>query len=392
MADLCAPPSSSGLAGRLLADTDCQALGLVERGYAALSAPGGSVGTALTGLMTVAVALFGVRLLLGRGLALGDTVGLAVRLGVVLLLAGSWGMWGTVVYDLLARAPTAVAGDLLRGIGAGEPLAGVQAVLDRIEAASVGFRTRAGIASPLVGGPAATAAVLSMSALLLTVSTVGLLVVARVVLALLLAIAPVMAGLLLFRSTQGMAEGWLRAMVGAALVPLGVLVLAAIELALLGPLLSRLLAAQAAGRFEPGDVTPIGLVTVVFALAMLAAARAGAQIARGIRLPERADAGPATVEARVIERDIQGGGAGVTPAAAQLAQVLQGLARRDEAANAPGSSSRAVVAALTRVSPAGERVLAPTGAAATGYAGPSGSRATMVRAPRRTRAAARRDG
>ncbi len=35
--DLCSAAGQSGLIARTLADTDCQAVGLVERGYAALA-------------------------------------------------------------------------------------------------------------------------------------------------------------------------------------------------------------------------------------------------------------------------------------------------------------------------------------------------------------------
>ena len=80
---LCAKPAVPGLAAQLLADIDCQAFGLVERGYAALAAPSGPASVALTGLLVIAVALLGYRLLLGRGI-LSDSVGLVVRIGIVL--------------------------------------------------------------------------------------------------------------------------------------------------------------------------------------------------------------------------------------------------------------------------------------------------------------------
>ncbi len=78
MQSFCAPSSADRFAARLLADADCQAFGLVERGYAALAEPGGTVSLALTGLLVIAVAFFGYRLLLGRGLLLSDAVGLTV--------------------------------------------------------------------------------------------------------------------------------------------------------------------------------------------------------------------------------------------------------------------------------------------------------------------------
>lgn len=392
MVGFCAAPAAAGLAAKLLADTDCQAFGLVERGYAALSAPGGAVQAALTGLLTVAIALFGYQLLLGRGLALGDAVRLAIKVGVVLLLATSWESWQSLAYDSLARAPTRVAAELTTSIGAPEPMAGLQRALDRLEGANGGWRERAGIASPLAGGPPATAAMLNISALVLTLTTVGLMVIARVVLALLLAIAPAMAGFLLFRSTRGLAEGWLRAMIGAALVPLAVLVLFAVELSILNPLLDRLATEQAGGKFEGASVTPIGLVVLIFGLAILAAVRAAATIANGLRLP-RGGSGAPVIEARVIERAAPGSTAALAaPAALRLTQALETLSRRE--GSAPGATARTVTAALAsaerRGGGTGERGTAVNGAmtAITSFVP---GRPTMLRAPRRTRAAARRD-
>ena len=203
-----ASTTTDRFAERLLADTDCQAFGLIERGYAALAQPGGTVSTALTGLLVIAVALFGYRLLLGRGLALNDAVGLTIKIGIVLMIAGSWESWQALAYQGLARAPSQVASEMLVGIGSPPPLESLQSSLDDLTSASTGYRSRAGIASPLVGGPAAAGAVLNLSAVILTLSIVGLLVATKVVLAVLLAIAPAMAGLILFNSTRGMAQGW----------------------------------------------------------------------------------------------------------------------------------------------------------------------------------------
>lgn len=384
--EACAPPAVPGLAARLLADTDCQAFGLVERGYAALAQPGSPISALLTGLLVLAVAVFGYRLLLGRGLHLSDAIGLTVKIGVVLVIATSWASWQTLAYDSLARAPTRIAGELLNGINARDPLVSLQSALNGLEAAGVGYRTRAGIASPLVGGPAAAAMTLNISALLLTLAIVGVLVVARVVLALLLAIAPVMAGFILFDGTRGMAEGWLGAMVAAALAPLFVLTLAAVELAIMVPLITRLLAEQTAGRFDTASVTPIGLVALVFAIAMLVAVRAGGRIARGIRLPREAVlrklAEPGTLQPSLAPETL----IAAQSSAARVAQALDGVARRES--DTRGTSSRFVVAALgsnaNRASRSGD--MSAQGAGALGKQNPP-----LRRAPRGSRAASRRD-
>ena len=280
----CTAPENPGLITGLLADTDCQAFGLVERGYAALSAPGSATGTTITSLMVIAVAFFGYQLMLGRGLRLADLTGLALRLGVVVLLAASWSTLQGAAYDTLARAPTRVAEQMITALNVQPPLQGVQNALDKIEAASVGWRERAGIASPLVGGPPTTAMTLNIAAFLLTMTTAGLLVISRIVLALLLALTPVLAGFLLFNATRGLLEGWLRALLAAALVPVGVLTLTAVELAIITPMLDRILLQQAGGQYLPESVTPLGLVSLVFTAAIIASLTALRSIANGIRL------------------------------------------------------------------------------------------------------------
>ena len=390
MQSFCAPAVSDKFAERLLADTDCQAFGMVERGYAALSQPGGTISTGLTGLMVIAVAFFGYRLLLGRGIALRDALDLTVKLGVVLVVATSWEAWQAIAYQGIAQVPTQVATEMLSGIGSRPPLESLQQTLDALANASVGYRTRAGIASPLVGGPAAAAAVLNLSALVLTLSTVGLLVAARVVQAILLAIAPAMAGMLLFDAPRGMAQGWIGAIIGAALAPLFVLLVAAVEFAILTPMIQRLLAEQAAGTFENASVMPIGLVAVVFVFAIVIALRAAGRIGNGIRLAQRRRADPMTTMIDQQSKIDQQRAEAAQPAL-RIVQALEQASRRDGRSAQPGiaavSGARSSASARMR-----------DGAGSSGQPAtivttlPILARPTRMRsAPRRSRAAARRD-
>jgi type IV secretion system protein VirB6 len=393
MQSFCTPSAADRFATRLLADTDCQAFGLVERGYAALAQPGGTLSTALTGMLVIAVAFFGYRLLLGRGILLSDAVGLTVKIGVVLLIATSWQSWQALAYNGLARAPTEVAGEMLVGIGAPPPLQSLEKALDDIAAAGVGYRSRAGIASPWVGGPAAAAMTLNVSAVILTLATVGILVAARVVLAILLAIAPAMAGLLLFNSTRGMTQGWLGAMAAAALAPMFVLLVAAVEFAILSPMIGRLLAEQAAGNFETATVMPIGLVTIVFGIALVIAVRSGARIGYGIRLardrsslapeavvPGQASAAPGPQQNLLLPAP--------SPPPA-TARALESIARRESPAMTGRSSSMARLTPSRGMSAVrdGGAAASTTNVVSLRSEGPGRMRNT----PRRSRAAARRD-
>ena len=390
---VCAPPAIDRFASRLLADTDCQAVGMVERGYAALAQPGGTVSTALTGLMVIAVAFFGYRLLLGRGVILSEAVGLTVKLGIVLMLATSWASWQALAYDGVARAPSEVASEVLVGIGAPPPIVSLEDALDNLTAATSGYRSRAGIASPLVGGPAAAGAVLNISAILITLSTVGILVASKVVLAILLAIAPAMAGFILFNATRGLALGWLGAMVAVAIAPAFALLVAAIEFAILTPMIARLTAEQAAGTFENSSVMPIGLVVVVFVIALIFALRSATQIARGLFHNSRAPIVTETVAMsgrsaadRAAHPIVMVG----TPAP-RVSRALEAMARRDAGPQPPGGG-RATVSVRASSAARDATGASPAAAPVSTNILPFNRRSPQLRSvPRRSRASARRD-
>ncbi len=390
---VCAPPAVDRFASRLLADTDCQAMGMVERGYAALAQPGGTVAVALTGLMVIAVAFFGYRLLLGRGALLSDAVGLAIKIGIVLLIATSWASWQALAYDGVARAPSQIASEMLVGIGSPPPIESLENTLDNLTSAAVGYRSRAGISSPLVGGPAAAAATLNISAILVTMSTVGILVATRVVLAILLAIAPAMAGFILFDGTRGLALGWLGAIAAVAIAPAFALLVAAIEFAILSPIIARLLSEQAAGIFEIESVMPIGLVTVVFVIALIFALRAASQISWGLLHSRRAEATVTSTETtagRSATDRSQPTAVVIAAPTPRVSRALEAISRRDgtpQAAAAQRStlSVRATSAARDSGSPR-----APTPSDSNII--PFNRRSPQLRSvTRRSRASARRD-
>ena len=391
---VCAAPAIDRFASRLLADTDCQAMGLVERGYAALAQPGGTVSTALTGLMVIAVAFFGYRLLLGRGMILADAVGLAIKLGVVLMLATSWASWQALAYDGVARAPSQIASEMLVGIGSPPPIESLENALDNLTASTVGYRSRAGIASPLVGGPAAAGAVLNISAILITLSTVGVLVATRVVLAILLAIAPAMAGFILFEGTRGLALGWLGAIVAVAIAPAFALLLAAIEFAILNPMIARLMSEQAAGTFENSAVMPIGLVTIVFVIATFFALRAVGQMTHGLVQARRSSSNvvpTADTPAQRADQRMPASQVIVTAPTPRVARALESISRRDGGTPQLAASPRSTVS-LRASSTARDASNAPLATSSDAAILPFNRRSPQLRSvTRRSRASARRD-
>src|SRR5690606_3000691 len=63
----------------------------------------------LAGLLTLFVALYGIRLLFGHGGEPRDLVGAVLKIGIVLTIAVSWPAWRIVAYDTVLHGPAEIA-------------------------------------------------------------------------------------------------------------------------------------------------------------------------------------------------------------------------------------------------------------------------------------------
>ena len=73
-----------------LAHLDCQAQTLGSFGFQALSSPGSPAATVLTALLTLFIAIYGIRLLFGPANQPADLINAALKVGIVLTIALSW--------------------------------------------------------------------------------------------------------------------------------------------------------------------------------------------------------------------------------------------------------------------------------------------------------------
>ena len=181
------------------------------------------------------------------------------------------------------------------------------------------------------------------------------------------------------------------------LVPLGVLALGAIELAILSPLLERMLAHEASELYDLADVTPIALVVIIFSLAILVAARALSRIAGGIRLrgsaiaSRAADSMPSITRIAPDQVTILAGSAALPQPA--IARALENAARRDSQYDARRTVAAALRGGSVREGPLNERsrAAAPGRSEASPITGARIATPARSTLPRASRAAARRD-
>lgn len=293
--------------GNVVAYADCQALSLGEAGFRALGS-GSPFGTALTGLLTIYVALIGYRLLLGGDITIRNTLSVALRLGIVVALATQWSAYRVLVFDVATKVPQEVAATALGQAGlASQGTSNLTSRIDdvRISIEEIGQATAtspqgaasqpppiAGQTSPAALAPAAmgspqpslgTSGALAVGTLAIT-ALAGLLSV-RVPMALLLALGPAFIAFLLFDGTRGLFNSWARGLAGTVIGALAVPATLALELAIIEPQV-RALRDLVAAR-EPLGTLPLEILatTGVFALVMIAALAAAVRAAAGFHLP-----------------------------------------------------------------------------------------------------------
>lgn len=360
MVCLAPSPATEFLRGVLDA-VDCQAQAIGTEGYQALAAPGSTPSLVLTSLLTLFVALFGYRMLFGYVPGVRDGVLALVKIGIVLTLAASWPAFRTLAYDVVFRGPAELAAEIgrpagLPGAGGGlvERLQGADTALIALAIVGTGEPGAARPQSvPATPPPPVTgfdALALGGARVMFLVGVIGALASVWLVAGLLLALGPVFVAFLLFEGTRGLFEGWIRVLAGAALGALGTAVALGVELALLEPRFADLLARRAAAEAIPGAPTELLVVTLVFALTLLAMLFAVGRVALGFRLPRVWRSLPAQLAEAVRGGDARQVGIARAPSAAPAATQSRAAAIVDAVAASQRREAMLVPAATAEPS------------------------------------------
>ncbi|MFZ4747503.1 MAG: type IV secretion system protein [Sphingomonas sp.] len=298
----------------MLGYIDCQAQTIGESGYAALAVPGSSAGLVLTGALTIFIALFGYRMILGEIPGIRDSLLAIIKVGIVLTLATSWSAFRPLVYDVAVKGPAALTADIggpsaLPGAGGGL-VDWLQAVDDSlVQLGIIGTGPPQGQLAPVPApsplpsaqtpspqpqllpqlqrrawDPVRDTALIDNARTLYLTSAIGALAAVQLIAGLLLALGPFFVIGLFFDATRGLFVGWVRGLIGVTLAATSTAIILGVELALLGPWLANVLASRNAEISTPSVPVELFVVTLVFAVVLLAGLIASAIVARGFSL------------------------------------------------------------------------------------------------------------
>jgi type IV secretion system protein VirB6 len=266
-----------------LSSIDCQVNQGVASAYGRLFATGGIFGVALTALLTIYVALIAFGFLTGRmRMTLPALAPKAVTLALVLTFATSWQAYDVVIHGLLTAGPDQIAATFMGASGGATHaftsrldvlFAHTIEAAQSVSALNPEAAQNAGIAKSLVWA----------SGLTLLFTTLGLLVAARVILALLLGLGPVFVVLALFDMTRGLFDAWLRTTVAVAFAPMLIVLAGSGVMALLAPMIAAIVQDPADAVQTLRPIVMLFLGVAIYVLLLIAAVWTAISLTRGWR-------------------------------------------------------------------------------------------------------------
>jgi type IV secretion system protein VirB6 len=242
---------------------DCQSQVIGSYGYGALSDPDSMVSLALTGLLTLCVAIYGLRLTLGHAMVGRDLAGELVRVAIVLTLATSWPAWRVIGYDMVIHGPQEVANVIGHSANLPGSKGDLLSRLQRVDDAMAALNQR-GVGRPGVAN--GDWFQLGFARVAFLIGTLGPLALLRLTAGILLAIAPLIAGLLLFGVTRSIFVGWAKGLVTTFLAMMALSLVLSAELALIEPWLRDVIRLRIANEQTLDAPIEILIMTLSFAL------------------------------------------------------------------------------------------------------------------------------
>lgn len=263
-----------GLAADILQKVDSVTLSYTAQSYQAIVA---RHSTELHLLLVVYIGLYGIAVL--QGILPGTVQQMSrhiLKAFIAFELATNWGTFTIFFYNVFTSGPDKLTGALTGGINPSQQLG---ALFDVGMDCAARIFQKAGILSPSI---MVTGVLVVVGTILLTGYALFLLVLSKLGLAILLSLAPLFITFALWRSTQGLFQGWINYLVNFALIPVLTYALLALVLAIMqGAALKIEQAGESVGMY---DVLPYLLIGCISTLLFAQVNRIASALGGGIAL------------------------------------------------------------------------------------------------------------
>lgn len=281
--------------GRLLEALTAAGQNFSQRAYTIV---GNEIMPLLTIMLIAYVAYYGLQLVMGTArVSVGEIVGRVARMLIIYAFVSQWGAFQTFFYDWLNTTPEAIGRALLRASNSGitEPTDGLSEIWKTANKAATAFSEQSGYFTVL---PGLIGFLIMLAVGLFIAVALAILVLAKVMMWVLLATAPIFIACLLFNSTRQYGMSWFQQVLTYALIPMFVYVVAAFLITTMQDELRKVAQAADAHDIQLSDISAFLLICaagafVLFNVQSLAQGITGG-IATGVGNVARAAVGAAT--------------------------------------------------------------------------------------------------
>ena len=235
-------------------------------------------------MMILSITLYGLAMIKGWiATSLQEAIKHIFMAVIVYLFATQVGLFTDITYDLFTNAPNQIMGKVLSHSG-GPNASGINTFIGN--AYDQGIRT----AADLMFGTGWSIGLKIMGTLVAaaTIALCGyagfLVVMSKIAVAVLLGLSPLFIAFLMFKTTRGLFEGWLRQLINFALIPLLTYAIMLFCLAIVATPINDLMVAQQSGNITTTEVMPYIATCFVSFLLLLQVMGIASGIAGGISL------------------------------------------------------------------------------------------------------------
>lgn len=242
-------------------------------------------------MFIVFIAVFGYKVIVSGKFAANDLIVNTLKIIVLLLIATEWDTFFLLVYNMATDLPSDVAGQIMAGAANASPgsVANDDASANLVLSQ---FYDRALIVvGQILEGAGWTdlgkyfhAAIVWLGAVALTGYAAMLIVLSKVAVAILLAVAPFFILLLIFANTRNLFEGWLRTLINYAIIPVFVYALLALLLTIAEPPLQNLENNLSGDANTLSYIGPFFFMSVISVLLLMQIMNIAASITGGLSL------------------------------------------------------------------------------------------------------------
>ena len=228
------------------------------------------------------VAWYGLQLILGTArISASEVIFRVVRMTIIVAFIGQWGTFQAFFYDWLNNTPEDIGRLLLSKSGTGitEPTSGLSQIWKTANEAATAFAAQTGyfaILPSIVGG------LIMLAVGLFIAVALAILVLSKVIMWGLLAIAPIFIACLMFENTRQYAMSWFQQVLTYAIMPLFVFVVAAFLITTMDAEVQKVVAASTESEIKLSDIAAFLMICVAGAFVLFNIQTLAQGIAGGI--------------------------------------------------------------------------------------------------------------